>query len=408
MHSIEQSEEDERMTFPLGQSEQRETSRTCSVALLSLDLYLYWFSLYLFVPILSVYAESLGASMSMVGLIIGSYGFTQLFIRIPLGMWSDRLGRRKPFVTVAFVVIALSLLGLAQAPNPMWLVASRAFTGVAAAIWVIFSVLYSSYFPRHRSVKAMGLATFFQGAGMVMATTAGGILADAYGWRSTFYLALVPAVLGAVLSLFVADDKSVREPRVFSLSELSRMQGVRLLVIASVLASVIQYVNYTTTFSFVPIYGADLGASRTVLGWLSTAVLLPYTLSALAASRLVDRLGERSLVILGLALMVVTSGGIPYIHDVTLLLVSRVIYGVGSGLAFPVLMGLAIKEIAREQRASAMGFFQAVYAVGMFAGPTFSGFMADAMGIRGMFQVVGLISLGTLVAAIWAIPGERR
>ena len=44
--------------------------RTRSIGLLSLDIYLFWFSLYLFVPILSVYAQSLGASLSMVGFIV--------------------------------------------------------------------------------------------------------------------------------------------------------------------------------------------------------------------------------------------------------------------------------------------------------------------------------------------------
>ncbi len=47
----------------------------------------------------------------------------------------------------------------------------------------------------------------------------------------------------------------------------------------------------------------------------------------------------------------------------------------------------------REQRASAMGFFQAVYALGMFAGPALSGFVADGLGMSGMFYTVGAVCL---------------
>jgi MFS family permease len=92
--------------------------RTRWIGLLSFDIYLFWFSLYLFVPILSVYARSVGASLSMVGLIVSSYGLTQLLVRIPIGMLSDHLGRRRPFVTAAFIIVVVSVVGLALSPNP--------------------------------------------------------------------------------------------------------------------------------------------------------------------------------------------------------------------------------------------------------------------------------------------------
>ena len=61
----------------------------------------FWGALYLYVPILTPYAEEVGASMSMLGLIVSSYGFSELILRIPVGIWSDRIGRRKPFILAA-------------------------------------------------------------------------------------------------------------------------------------------------------------------------------------------------------------------------------------------------------------------------------------------------------------------
>jgi MFS family permease len=376
----------------------RDTGRTWSIGLLSLDIYFFWFSLYLFVPILSVYARSLGASLSMVGLIISAYGFTQLVIRIPMGMLSDRLGRRRPFVTIAFFVVAIGVTGLAWSPNPTWLLIFRGITGLAAATWVTTTVLYSSYFPKDRSVRAIGFATFFQGAAVVTAMAAGGLLASAYGWPSTFYLALIPAVLGIVLSLFLAEDVTLNKSPSLSLKALRHSRGVRLLITASILACLAQYANYATTFSFVPVFAAGMGASRAALGWLSMGVFVPYTLGALVSARLADRVGERRMVVTGLVIMGLMSAGIPFIKSVPLLIASRVLYGVGLGISFPVIMGLSIKQVDREQRASAMGFFQAVYALGMFAGPALSGFVADGLGMSGMFYTVGVVCL--IAAAI--------
>ena len=389
-------------------SADRDAERSWSIGLLSVDIYFFWASLYLFVPILSVYAKALGASLSMVGLIIGSYGLTQLIVRIPMGMLSDRLGRRKPFVTLAFVMTGISVLGLAWSPNPTWLLVFRGLTGLSAATWVTTTVLYSSYFAHERSVRAISFATFFQGVAMVMATAAGGALADAYGWTSTFYLALIPAGLGVLLSLFLIEDVTVREPRPFSWVEFKHMRGIGLLLIVSALACVTQYANYATTFGFVPIYGETLGASPTQLGWLSTAVLLPYALAALASARLADRVGERVLLTGGLVIMGLTSAGIPFINSVPVLIGSRVLYGIGAGLSFPVMMGLSIKHIDSEHRALAMGFFQAVYAVGMFLGPTLSGVLADVLGMGGMFYIVGVLCLGAAVVTVRLLQNSRN
>ena len=68
-----------------------------NVILLYVLVFLYWFSLYVYTPIFSPYVVSQGVSLKMAGLIFGSYGFTQMLLRIPLGIFSDRIKTRKKF-----------------------------------------------------------------------------------------------------------------------------------------------------------------------------------------------------------------------------------------------------------------------------------------------------------------------
>ena len=64
------------------------------------------------------------------------------------------------------------------------------------------------------------------------------------------------------------------------------------------------------------------------------------------------------------------------------------------------MMGLAIKSVPENERASAMGVFQAIYAIGMFAGPATAGAIADAIGLSGLFVFVGCLALaGAFIAA---------
>ena len=63
-------------------------------------------------------------------------------------------------------------------------------------------------------------------------------------------------------------------------------------------------------------------------------------------------------------------------------------------------MGMSIEHVAEANRTTAMGLHQAVYAIGMFAGPWLSGALADAMDIQPMFGVTAFVclALGLLVA----------
>lgn len=67
-------------------------------------VFFFWFSQYTYVPNLSAYLRELGASLTLIGIVTGSYGFTQMLARIPLGILSDRIGRRKIFVSAGFLL----------------------------------------------------------------------------------------------------------------------------------------------------------------------------------------------------------------------------------------------------------------------------------------------------------------
>jgi DHA1 family multidrug resistance protein-like MFS transporter len=64
-------------------------------------------AIYLYAPVLPVYAKSLGASLTVVGIIVAAYALPQFLFRIPLGIWSDSLGRRKPFIVGGAIMVVI-------------------------------------------------------------------------------------------------------------------------------------------------------------------------------------------------------------------------------------------------------------------------------------------------------------
>ena len=67
-------------------------------SVLYLAITLLWFSIYVYVPTLSTYAEGLGASYTLIGTILSAYGFVQMLFRLPIGIAADLTGRRKAFM----------------------------------------------------------------------------------------------------------------------------------------------------------------------------------------------------------------------------------------------------------------------------------------------------------------------
>lgn len=362
--------------------------------LLSLGIALFWGSLYVYYPTLAPYAKSLGANLAQVGLIVGSYGLTQALLRIPLGLYADWRGIRRPIALLGCAVSLAGALGLALARTPEQVFWSRALTGVAASTWVASSVMLAGYFPPRRAVQATSLAAFLTSAGQVVGTSAGGLLADEWGWKAPFLLAAGVAFVGALVVAQVAEPPSLATRQPTALAEIVGYARSRQLVLVSLAAALVQYVSTATTGGFVPLYAQSLGASPAQLGWVTTGMWVGQGLGAALVGVLVERLGERRLLLLGAALMVVTTLAVPFCGNVVLLIGLRAAYGLAAGSVLTVLMGLSIKFVREEGRAVAMGFYQAVYGVGMFVGPSLSGVLAERLGTAAVFWSGAAVSLG--------------
>ena len=241
-------------------------------------MFLYWGALYVYSPILSVYAQSLGASFTTVGMVVGAYGFVQMWLRLPLGIWSDRLGRRLPFLYAGHFFNLVGCLGLALAPTPTYLVIFRGVLGISAATWVAFTVLFASYFPPDQSPKAMGVVTAINGISLIVVNGLGGQIAQMWGMGATFYAGAVLAAMGLIATVPIKEHRTTRQPPTFQ--QVWRIITHPALMLIAVITALNHYSFWATTFGFIPVHAANLGASKLALGIIGVAALVPYTLTA--------------------------------------------------------------------------------------------------------------------------------
>ena len=241
-----------------------------------------------------------GGSIFVIGLVVASYGFTQLLVRIPLGIWSDRIGKRKLFIIAGIACSTLSTIGFALTTNVWVILGLRSLAGVAAASWVAFTVLFASYFKPDEAPKAMGIISFYTSIGQMTATTAGGFLAEYFSWNTPFYIGAIVGLLGLILALKIVEQPSEVKKKPVEVKDLLKMGSEKLLLSVSILAIVVQCITFTTMFGFTPLHAVNLGASKADLSILTLLSTLPNAIAGyMSGGFFVKKIGERRTIALG-------------------------------------------------------------------------------------------------------------
>jgi len=363
-----------------------------------------WTSLYLYVPVLPLHAEDLGATPTMIGTVIAAYAIGQVALRIPIGVGADVIGRRKPFGLACLLASALGALWLALAPNPWSLFAARTVTGVAAAGWVAVSVLFASYFPPRRTIGAMASVMTINGIGLVLATLLGGVMAERLGTDSTFYACVGIALLGAAL-LALAPEPPLEQRPSYSVRTFIHVLRTPLLLQIAAVGIAIQFVTFGAGFGFLPVYAESINATKSQIGYITTALLTAAVLGTVASVFLARRLGFRGAMLLSCAAMAASTAAVPLVSSLTALGALQVLSGLGRGVTQTILIGLCLRAAPPAEQATAMGAYQAIYAIGMFAGPAVSGPVADHLGLDAVFYLsAGVAVLAALLVLATRLP----
>jgi len=397
------------MTETIQKTEDNEKEKTGHISLFLLVTSLYWFSMYAYIPTFSPYIKSLGVSNSVLGIIIGSYGFTQMLIRIPLGIISDRLNKRKVFVIAGILLGILSSGGLYLFDNPYLVLLFRSMAGAAAAAWVTFAVLFSSYYKEDETPKSIGVINAFTKLGQVIAMLAGGVIAQRYGQQYPFLLAALGGLLGLFLSFGIEEKQSINHKPI-QVKEMLKVARNHSLLTVSFLAILFQLIVFATTFGFIPVVAANLGASSLHLGLITVITTVPAILSSyLSGSFFTPRYGERNTIVAGFVIIALSCIVVPFINGLSILYLSQIMNGFGQGIVFPILMGLSIKNVVHNKRGTAMGFFQAIYGLGMFIGPVLLGVISDLAGINIGFWIIGMIGfIGAFLTLVFCKGAGRQ
>ncbi|WP_299954348.1 MFS transporter [uncultured Modestobacter sp.] len=188
--------------------------------------------------------------------------------------------------------------------------------------------------------------------------------------------------------------------------ELGTARG-RWVVLATVLASGVAFLDATAVNVALPTIGAELGASLAALQWTVNGYTLTLAALILLGGALGDRYGRRRVFVIGVVWFALASLLCGLAQDTAQLVAARALQGVGGALLTPGSLAILQASFRPQDRARAIGLWSALGGIAGLVGPFVGGFLVDAVSWRWVFGVNVPLAAAVAVVAVRHVPESR-
>ena len=415
-----------------------------------------------------------GASVETLQWTVNAYNLTFAVLLLTGAALGDRFGRRLMFAA-GILLFAMASAGCALSGSAAALIAARAVQGAGAALVMPLAMaILSGAFPREERARALGIFSGVTGFALIIGPAIGGLITESLGWRWIFWINLPIGLIA--IALVLARLRESFGPRATldipgliivaaaalalvwgllrgNLAGWSSAEVVGTLVLGVLFALGFAALELRAPAPMVPMrlfqsrafsagiaasllfYAAMYGVLFLLPQFLQTALgygplgaglrLLPWTatlfVTAPIAGAVVNKVGERPLVVIGLLMQALGLGWIAAIAAPGMAYASLVapllLAGIGVSMAMPAAQNAVLSSVAVTEMGKASGVFN----MGRFLGGMFgiaalvAVFSAHgsvdsptrfSAGFAAAIMVAATLSLLGAVAGLW-LPGRR-
>ena len=357
------------------------------------------------VPILPIYAETLGATGFWLGAIFAGFSLSRTISMPLVGRFSDRLGRKR-FISLGLLVYTFSSLGYIYANSALELVAVRIIQGLSSAMIIPIAMAFiADISPPDKEGSYMGIFTAALFLGFGFGPFLGGLTKDLIGMKADFL------IMGGLcfLAFFMVLIYLPRSSSIQNKSPSTDIPFKTILQSRSIMA--ICFYRFANAFcrgsimTFLPLYAHNsLQLNGRQIGLVISSGILLTTVFLLPFGKLADKLNRKMLVILGSILYFVIVPFIPHTLSFIQILTLNIILGLFGALSLPAASALIVKEGKQYGMGQTMAIFNVAMSLGLGVGPLASGVVLDIWGISGVFYfctILGFLGIG-IVAVLFS------
>jgi len=352
---------------------------------------------------------SLGATMLVVGIVEGVAEATALIVKVFSGALSDWLGKRKGLAVLGYGLGAVSKPVFALALSVHWVFAARFMDRIGKGIrGAPRDALIADLAAPEIRGAAYGLRQSLDTVGAFL----GPLLAIALmllwagDFRAVFWFAVIPAALSVMLLIF-----GVREPesgagrrrpaspiRWQTLGELSRAYWW---VVAA--GGVFTLARFSE--AFLILRAQQLGLADAYAPLVLVIMNLVFAVTAYPIGRLADRMSHRTLLVIGLAVLVVSDLILANAQTLPAVAIGVAIWGLHMGMTQGLLATMVADTAPAHLRGTAFGFFNLASGIAMLIASVVAGLLWDQYGAAVTFYGGAAICVVAVVMLAWG--GKR-
>lgn len=380
---------------------------------------LFWFAQYIYVPNTAPYLLAQKVTADFVGIIVGVYGGVQMSLRFPMGILADWLGKHKLIIIVGCAFSGgASVVRLLESTGNGFLIANI-MSGVASSLWVSFMLLSTKYITPDRMQTQIGYLFAANNFGIMLAFITSAVCFEGFGMDFLCLCSALSGALAMLLAMSLKEDdpayahlheppESKHRPLVADLVKVAKRKRIWFFAF---LASIQQGVTMTTIMSFSNEAALRIGGSSYEMGVMTIVFILFNVISSYYSGKPpFTRISQGFLVSSALFLLAAYCFLSVMVTHIYLLIIIQVFLGWSFGFVFTIATSEAIVGVEHYRRSSAIGLFQALFAIGMTTVPIIAGRIIelDDGDLKAAFFFQGWLCIIAFVATVYFYYMKRR
>jgi DHA1 family tetracycline resistance protein-like MFS transporter len=331
-------------------------------------------------PILPYFVTHFGLSAIVVGILLSTFSFCQLISGPIWGNVSDRIGR-KAVLIFSQIGATIGWAMLAFAPSITWVFIARIVEGISGGnIGITQAYVADLVEPKERA-KAFGLISATFAAGMVFGPAGGGLLYSKFGFSAPFLTAAALQLITLILTIILLPESRTKlqrdENHVGMREVFATFTNVRLspLLLQKLALSLALYGWY----SVIALYLAGqmrFGVVQTTQ-YFSLFAIVNVAINGIGVGKVSNRLGDRLMSSLGLALLVAAFAAAPFVHNVYTLTGVMILFATGGAFAQNGLTAMISNASTEREQGTVLGVSSSLDSLsGILAPPCSTGLLA--------------------------------
>jgi EmrB/QacA subfamily drug resistance transporter len=181
----------------------------------------------------------------------------------------------------------------------------------------------------------------------------------------------------------------------------------RWVLAAAVLGSTLSFLDESVVNVALPRIEADLATTLPAMQWVVNAYTLCMSALILSAGAAADQLGRRRIFLIGVSIFAVASVACGVAPRVELLILARVIQGLGAAMLIPCSLAIIASAFEEHERGAAIGIWSGASAIAAGGGPLLGGWFVDHLSWRAIFLINPLVAIATLWITARHVPESR-